>query len=201
MYTSAGRRGGTTCTFPATTHVHAGCNRPLTKSVRCFRPVGASFPLVSASRTTQKCNLSKTPFPVHPHDCAKAPHLKSSEQDFMDQIPSEVKRSTERTVCAVFGSEIHPDDEDFIPASRAVTPCRASRRGGTSHLISLRASSRPYRSCCPALPSSARTSPLPPMHATSDRRATPNVSSPLSSALSSAPDRDQHHEPKVPRVH
>ena len=44
------------------------CNQPLTKSVWCFRPVGAHFPLVSASRTTRKCNLSKARFPVHPHD-------------------------------------------------------------------------------------------------------------------------------------
>ena len=44
------------------------CNRPLTKSVRCFCPVGAHFPLVSPTKTTRKCNLSKLRFPVHPHN-------------------------------------------------------------------------------------------------------------------------------------
>ena len=44
------------------------CNLPLTKSVRCFRPVGAPFPLFSPTKTTRKCNLSKIRFPVHPHD-------------------------------------------------------------------------------------------------------------------------------------
>ena len=32
----------------------------------------------------------------------RLPHLKSSGQDFMDEIPSEVNRSTERTVYVVF---------------------------------------------------------------------------------------------------
>ena len=48
-------------------------------------------------------------------------HLKSPRQDYMDEIPYEVKRSTERTV---YGSQVLPDDEDFTPASCAMNPKR-----------------------------------------------------------------------------
>ena len=117
----------------------------------------------------------------------------------MDEIPSEANRSTERTAYVVV-SAVTPYRRP-VDSAASGTPCCASRRARTSPLIALHASSRPLRMRPPALPSFAGTSPLPHMHAISDRRAIPNVSSPLSSALSSAPDRKQHHEPKVPRVH
>ncbi len=59
-----------------------------------------------------------------PMTTQRLPRLKSSGHDFMDEIPSEVKRSTERTMYVVLSFQVLPDDEDFIPAFRTMNPKR-----------------------------------------------------------------------------